>query len=287
MIRGWIRAHPDDAPVADVLSVRAARLGLLGAMLLTVSAGLRLWFQVHAFVEPGDPVEGELVRFIIGETAWGRGWLAQLGAAVLALGGYLLALGVPRFGWIGAGLGATAVALAAPLTGHAVSEVAGDTGVLVDALHLLGGSAWLGTLLVTTVAGLAALARLEPEQRSRLVARLITAFSPVALIGASLAIAAGAVLSWRYLGDSIGERFSALTGTSYGQALLIKTLTLLVVLSLGAWNWRVVVPRLGTAAGTDRLGRSARLEILFGIILLLVTAVLVALPMPAEAGAAE
>lgn len=287
VIRGWTRAHPGDAPVAEVLAVRAARLGLLGAMGLALVAGMKLWFQARTFVEPGEAIEAELVRFLIAETAWGRGWMAQLGASVLALGGFLATLAVPRLGWIGAGLGATAVALAAPLTGHAVSEVAGSSGVLVDALHLLGGSAWLGTLLVTTVAGLTALARLGPEQRGRLVARLITAFSPVALVGATVAIAAGLLLSWRYLGDSLAARWGALVGSEYGRALLIKTLALLVVTGVGAWNWRVVLPRLGTSEGAERLGRSARLEIVFAVILLFVTAVLVALPMPAEAGGAD
>ena len=263
--------------------MRAARLGLFGGIVLLLAIGPRLWLQASSFIEAGEAVDRELLALILTETDWGRGWTAQLGAAVLALGGFLLAVTVPRWGWIGAGIGATLVALAAPLTGHAVTDAAGSTGVLFDALHVLGGSAWLGTLAVMLLAGLGTLSRLPAEQHGALAARLVTAFSPVALVGAGLAVLAGSVLSWRYLGGTMGERFGALIGTPWGQALLLKNLTLLAVAALGAWNWRVLLPRLGSVEAAGRLRRSARLEITLGVILLLITAFLVALPMPALA----
>lgn len=268
-----------------MLATRAAHLGVAGGLLLLLSLGPRLWFQAAAFLEPGEVVDGELLRLILGETAWGRGWTAQLGAAVVALGGVLLVAVAPRWGWIAAGIGATLVALAAPLTGHAVTDAAGRTGPLFDALHLLGGSAWLGTLAVTALVGLAALARLPADQHGRFAARLITAFSPVALVGATVAVLAGAILGWRYLGGTLGERLAALPGTPWGRALLAKTGALVLAAGLGAWNWRVLLPQLGSAEAAGRLRRSARLELAIGLILLLITAVLVALPMPALAAA--
>ncbi len=284
VLRSWLRQHPADAPVATLLSARAAGLGLLGGMLLMTAAGIRLWFQLQSLVAPGEAVTMELVRLILGETPWGRGWMAQLGAGMVTLGGYLAALAMPRLGWIGAGIGATLVAVTAPMTGHAVTETAGSAGRLLDALHLLGGSAWLGTLTVTLAAGLVPLARLDEAARGPLAARLIRAFSPVALIGATLAIVAGSLMSWRYLGATLGARFEALFGTPWGLALVIKLGILALVAGLGAWNWRVLLPKLGSASAAQRLQRSARAEILLGVLLLVVTAVLVALPMPAEAG---
>lgn len=283
VLRSWSRAHPTDQPVLDILAVRAARLGLLGGIVLLLAIGPRLWLQASGFIEPGEAVDRELLALILTDTEWGRGWLAQLGAAVVVLGGFLLTLAAPRWGWIAAGIGATLVALAAPLTGHAVTEAAGSTGVLFVALHVLGGSAWLGTLSIMLLAGLGALSRLPADQHGTLAARLVTAFSPVALVGASLAVVAGSVMSWRYLGGTLGERFGALTGTSWGQALLLKNVTLLAVAGLGAWNWRVLLPNLGTADAAGRLRRSARYEVMLGVVLLLITAFLVALPMPALA----
>jgi len=283
VLRNWTKAHPGDAPIASVLGCRAARLGLLGGMVLIVAAGLRLWCQLAAFVEPGEPITRELLQLIVTDTPWGRGWVAQLGAAVLALGGYLAAIAAPRAGWIVAGIGATLVAAAAPMTGHAVTPAAGATGQLFDALHLLAGSAWLGTLAVTLVAGLLPLTRLPEAQRITMSTRLIRAFSPVGLVGASLAVVAGSVMSWRYLGTTIEARFDALLGMPWGQVLLIKVVVLGLVAGLGAWNWRILLPRLGTAGAARSLHRSAQVEILLGLLLLVVTAILVALPMPAEA----
>jgi putative copper export protein len=287
VLRGWLRNYPGDLPVTDLLARRAAHLGLLGGALLLLSVPLRLWAQARGFVNPGETVDRELISLIVGETQWGRGWVAQFGAAVVALGGFLLAVLLPPWGWIGAGIGATLVALAAPLTGHAVTDAAGRTGVMFDSLHLLAGSAWLGTLAVMLLAGLATLSRLPDDQHGVLAARLVRVFSPVALAGAVVAIAAGSVLSWRYLGGSLGDRLAALTGTDWGRHLLLKNLTLAAVAAFGAWNWRVLSPRLGTAEGAVRLRRAVRVELALGVVLLFITAILVALPMPKLAAGEE
>lgn len=286
VLRGWTRSHPDDAPVADLLATRAARLGLLGGTVLVAAAGLRLWGQLQTFVDPGEAITGELLQLIVTETPWGRGWTAQLGAGVLTLGGFLAAIAAPRGGWVVAGIGTTLVAAAAPMTGHAVTPAAGATGELLDALHLLAGSAWLGTLTVTLVAGLMPLSRLPEAQRLPMSARLIRAFSPVGLVGATVAVLAGSVMSWRYLGSTVGARLGALVGMPWGQVLLIKLAVVGLVGILGAWNWRILLPKLGTLGAAQSLQRSARAEILLGLLLLVVTAILVALPMPAEAIAA-
>lgn len=273
--------HPDDEPVAEALARRAALLGLAGSCVLLLAIGPRLWFQAASFVDPGEPIDRELVQLILSETAWGRGWLSQFAAAIVAVLGFLLTVAAPRLGWIGAGIGATLVALAAPLTGHAVSEAAGRSAVALDALHVLGGGAWLGTLAVMLGAGLLVLPRWPDAEHGRLAARLVTAFSPVALVGATLAVLAGAALSWRYLGTDLAGRVAALGTTAWGRALLTKILALAAVAALGAWNWRVLLPQLGTAEAAGRLRRSARIELGLGLLVLLITAVLVARPMPA------
>ena len=107
------------------------------------------------------------------------------------------------------------------------------------------------------------------------LARLIAAFSPVALIGAGLAVSAGLTLAWGYVGDP-----GSLTGTDYGRTLMLKSVVLLLTMTLGGWNWRRVTPRLGTAEGTTLLTRSVTLELVLGLLLIAATAVLVALPAP-------
>ena len=68
----------------------------------------------------------------------------------------------------------------------------------------------------------------------------------------------------------------------YGVALSVKLVALVVVAALGAYNWRVVQPSVARPEGEGRLVRSARLELLFGLLILAATAVLVALPFPGD-----
>ena len=70
-----------------------------------------------------------------------------------------------------------------------------------------------------------------------------------------------------------------LWGTRYGITLLVKLGILGVVALTGFYNWWFVQPSLGTDAATVHLRRSARVEVTVAILVLLVTAVLVATSM--------
>jgi putative copper export protein len=106
----------------------------------------------------------------------------------------------------------------------------------------------------------------------------VRVFSPIALTGASLAIAAGGLLAFRYLEGS----FTALWTSGYGRTLLVKLGVLALVMGMGALNWRVLSPQLGRPDGARALRRSSVLELALGTVLLGVTAALVATGMPGE-----
>jgi copper transport protein len=144
-------------------------------------------------------------------------------------------------------------------------------GVLTGALHLIGAGLWLGTLAIVASVGWSG----DPEGRGSRVARLIASFSPLALTGAALTGLSGVVTGWQTVG-SLG----ALTATPYGRTLLLKLGCLVGVAAIGAYNWRVVQPRLAAGSGEGLLRRSALTELTLGAILLLVTALLVVLPAP-------
>jgi len=78
--------------------------------------------------------------------------------------------------------------------------------------------------------------------------------------------------------------WSAFTTTSYGRTLLIKLAVVLLLVIVGAFNWRRVRPTLATGgtAASARLRHSATLELALGVLVLAVTAVLVALPTPVD-----
>jgi len=115
--------------------------------------------------------------------------------------------------------------------------------------------------------------RAENVRRGETVASLVHAFSPAALAFAAIVALTGLLATWAHLGFT-----SALWTTSYGRTLLLKLAILAALAAAGAWNWKRVKPALGDEAGAARLRRSVRLELGFGVLVLLVTAILVATP---------
>jgi putative copper export protein len=271
LIPRWRQEEDDDqslAARATAVMWRTAR----GASLLLLAAHLvRAWGQAHSFLDP-DPMTWEAVRPILFDTTWGRGWSVQLGAALAAA---LTAWFAPRRPAIGLALLGTAallVAAASPLTGHATEHPWGSgLGTGLHAVHLVGGGAWLGALFTMAVAAL----RVARGDDAADVARMVAAFSPVALAAAGVAVVAGGLLALAYVG-TVGD----LVGTRYGQVLIAKLLLLVATMAIGAWNWRRLTPRLGTAGGTAALARSATAELAIGAGIIATTALLVSLPAP-------
>ena len=67
--------------------------------------------------------------------------------------------------------------------------------------------------------------------------------------------------------------------------LLLKLAVLSVVAATGAYNWLRVKPTLGDARGATRVRRSASIELTVGLLVLLVTAILVATPTSVDVAA--
>jgi len=70
----------------------------------------------------------------------------------------------------------------------------------------------------------------------------------------------------------------ALRETAYGQRLLLKLVLLVVLLGIGTYNWRVLRPLLGGRGASRRLLRASLIELTMAVLILGVTASLVALP---------
>lgn len=215
---------------------------------------------------------------MLAKTVWGWGWLLQLvGVLVAALG-----FGAARRG-SGAGrgiaaLGALALAFSPALSGHAASAPRlVPLAILADGLHVIGAGGWLGSLLVVLVVGIPAAMRLRDGARGPAVADLINAFSPTALVFAGITATTGVFAAWLHLGA-----VSALWQTQYGKTLFVKLAILSVVAGTGAYNWLRVKPALGDETGAARMRRSATVELAVAVLVLVVTAVLVATPAPME-----
>lgn len=252
---------------------RGARLGLVAASLLVLATCLRLWYQARSFLEPGEPVTREIVGLVLASGMWGTGWKLVAGIALLLLAVWATP-SLRRLGGLHRLLVLGLVA-ATPFAGHAVAgESAAWRGIALHALHLLATGAWLGTLLVLAVAAFPPLLRQGAEAREADMARLVRTFSPLALVGAGAAAASGLVLSWTLVGST-----GAVAASQYGRWLVLKLALVAVVGGIGFRNWRALTPRLGEAAAGP-MARSAGTELAFGALILLATAVLVALEAP-------
>lgn len=260
-------------------SARAATLGLTAAAVLGAAAFARLLAQSYAMHGPEEPLNGSMMLAMVSRTIWGWGWLLQVSAVIVAVAGFALARSGRRLGWPLAALAAVALAFTPALSGHAAStpRLTG-AAIIADGLHVIGAGGWLGSLLVVLVAGIPAAVSLAEAERGAAVADVVNAFSPTALIFAGLAAATGVFAAWLHVGA-----WASLWQSDYGRLVLVKLIVLSIVAGTGAFNWRRVRPRLGDDLGTKRIRRSATVEVAVAVVVLLVTAILVATPPPIDA----
>ncbi len=260
-------------PRGGAVDRRLRLVAAVSAVVLALGAAARLYAQTWSVFGVDEPVTLELVRLIGMESRWAGGWRPQVGAAVLAVVGTAWWTRRPKAGWWLTALAAAGAWITLPLTGHAASF---DTSLphLAQVAHGVGAGLWVGALAM--VVAVASPLHREPRGQGR-VADLVRRFSPMALAAVVTIALSGVVTGVFYLAS-----LDDLWMTGYGRALLLKVVLFVATGTVGAYNWRRLTPRLGDAAGTRALLRSARLELLLAAGVLLVTAVLVHLAMPRE-----
>lgn len=133
---------------------------------------------------------------------------------------------------IGGSVVAAGLAASWAMAEHASAGIQTGIAMPVDVVHLLAVATWLGGLAALLVA----LFRAPAEAPIEAVA--VHRFSRVAFGSVLVLTATGVYQSWRQVGS-----WSALTGTSYGQLLLVK-IGLVVVLVGIAWISRRWTARL-------------------------------------------
>lgn len=282
----WLMSREGDPAgrgVVRLAATRAARFGLRALALLGVALLLRLYAQSYAMYGGADALDPALIGTMVSRTTWGSGWLLQAVAMAVTLAGFLLARTDSRAGWTTAAAGVVMLAFTPGLSGHASAapELA-TLAILADTLHVLGAGGWLGSLLLVVVVGIPVALRQTDGDRGETVAALINAFSPTALFFAGTVVATGVFAAWLQLGT-----VPALWQSAYGRTLLLKLAFLSVVFGTGAYNWLKVKPALGSEVAASRLRRSAMLELTVGVVVLAVTAVLVATATPQGMASAE
>jgi putative copper export protein/methionine-rich copper-binding protein CopC len=265
------------SPAGDATALagrRAANLGVALLSLTALSAILKLVAQTYALELDGGFAFG-VMRDVLFASPWGVAWLVQLAAVLVAVVGLVLARRSAT-GWSLAALGAIGLAVSLSLSGHSAAAPRSPALTMVlDALHVVAAGGWLGTLLALVVVGLPATLTLPAERRGPAAAAMVNAFSPAALIFAGISLLTGLFAIGMHLGVP-----PAFLSTAYGRTLLVKLGAFVLVLALGAWNWRRVRPRLTEPGLPSHLRRTGTTELLVAALVVAATAVLVATPPP-------
>jgi len=260
------RGFPQGDPPGARLREEAARVGQMGGLLLML--GLSLFF-VRQLIEFRDPFSAwvDEATLLLG-TSWGRSWMVAGVASVVGVA----SLSVARrrdHGWRIATPIVLALGAFPALTGHAAAEERFRAlYILADVAHVWGAGAWIGGLAV--VLWLEWRSSSGAESRASLLPALVPAFSTVAIGAVGALVVTGTFASWTHL-PSPGALFT----TTYGRLLAAKLGLVALVLALGARNFRVLTPRLGTEGGNRAMRRSALFELAVAQIVLIVTALLV------------
>jgi copper transport protein len=190
----------------------------------------------------------------------------------------LIALGIPMI-WL---------ALLPALGGHA--SVQDPVAVLLPAnvLHVLAASAWIGGLATLVFALPAATRRLEPPDRTRLLAGTLGRFSTLALLAVA-ALLIGGILQSVLMFTAVDDLWTS----AYGRAVLVKSVIVAVLIGFGAVNRRRTLPALDRAAADGdspgrpglAIRRAIRTEVALGAVALAVTGALAGYPPPGTTAA--
>jgi copper transport protein len=154
--------------------------------------------------------------------------------------------------------GAIAVSLLLPaLGGHASTASPAALAITADAGHLVSAAVWIG--------GLAALLLTWTGSRDRVVA-----FSRTALVAVTALVATGALLGWMQT-----RSVDALVDTDYGRLVLAKAAGAAVLVAFGFVHRRWLAD---TAKSVGGMVSTMRVQVVIGVAVLAVTAVLVDTP---------
>ncbi|MFF4771592.1 copper resistance CopC/CopD family protein [Microtetraspora fusca] len=176
-----------------------------------------------------------------------------------------------------AAAGAVALTLTWTLADHAQTGVQTWLAVPATSLHLLAMALWLGGLIPLAAGVLIPAGRRKPTRAISLEPAL-PRFSQLAQICFAVIAVTGVYLSWRQVGT-----WGALGGTDFGRLLLGKLAAVLAVVGLAAGARRFVRRHSREPLGLDaapsaavrRLRRSVVTEVVLGVAVVSITAVLV------------
>lgn len=259
------------------LAADAAMTGVLRRLLFAGSIAFLLTNLFFLLTQAATAAEvpllaaigAPLVQLLRGST--GLLWLARLALilqlVVLTWRLPLAGSGPARLWWVSLVIGGV-VLLTFSLLSHAAASTQALVAVPLDWLHLAAMVAWLGGLPGLLAAVLAA--RRAPE-RALPLSLLVPRFTRVALPSVVALTLTGVYQYSLHI-----QQPDLLAATTYGRALLVKVAVFAVLVALGALNMLILTRRLrgGNQTPARAFGRTVRVELIVGALVLLLAAVM-------------
>ena len=263
-------AIPSSKPESGDANKRCRRLWLVGLALVAFATVVRAWLQVDGLRDPADPFWPMALRVLVG-TSWGKGFGLQLAGIGLSIAG-ARAGGSPR--WrpgVFAKTGAICLVAAPAWQGHAAgADHFVPLVMLADAVHTASFAAWIGTLMGVWLVFLVDGSERSPAgSDAEALPLLIARFSPLAISCGVMLASTGAAAGLLHL-TAVADLWSS----GWGRLLVAKLAAVAALAAAGAYNWRIVTPRLRRGEGQAMLRRGIRRELLFATVTLIVTAIL-------------
>ncbi|WP_431237845.1 CopD family protein [Mycolicibacterium aichiense] len=110
---------------------------------------------------------------------------------------------------------------------------------VLTAVHVLGAITWVGGLVVLAAAGIAGRRNRTGDGVAADWVQIWERFSQVAMIAVGALVVSGSWLAWSHVGTP-----GQLLTTAYGRALAVKLVLVVLLLCAGAYNIRVLLPRI-------------------------------------------
>jgi copper transport protein len=230
-----LRAQPTvELRLAAVSWVGWLSTGLAGALLLRLQASAAVQLPFAA------PLDNAVLEQVVTATRFGQLWSVRMAAWVVIGPLLVVSLRYPRLRWVAFALGLVVLATTS-LHSHASADQWAAISILADWFHLTMTAFWVGGLVQMAVV-IGPLRRLGAEP-TRTLGRLVGIFSNYARGAVAGLTVTGIYAAWLHIGS-----LDALSGTRYGQWLLLKLALFLPLLALAGVNLLVTQRRLQTGA---------------------------------------
>jgi putative copper export protein len=184
---------------------------------------------------------------VLRQTHYGAVWTARVSLiGLLAMAWLLRARRAEEHSWFLAAsfVAASLIALTTTLSGHAADWGDVMLPVLIDWVHLVAASTWIGGLFMLGFLLPRTLSSPSEAEMTRSVAAIAGRFSTMAACCAGLFLSTGIYNAWLHVAS-----FSPLVSTPYGWTLLAKLLFVGLVLMTATVNRYYFVPLLRQDAG--------------------------------------